>query len=590
MYRARIARIDPAQLREVESRTRKQWRGGDYQIDQAVQSAVIDLIINAEKKFMGHWLFPSANRIIEVDTGPNFTLAESYTMLLEQYQEAQYIAQQHICKLGLQFDSQNKVLKGMLAIAELDIKIRPVLIEIAALLIRGAEACSIQSFADAVAHHQKAYDVAVEAQLAERERVHWERQVQQLAAREDIAQVVKPRWRPKFPAELMVATPEQSFTSEDWSVPINPDEIKRALTYSAKAKVDFEDLVHARAESEGLLVAGNAAMGEKDMELADQMFQQALSLRLTERRFTHPMVDGPLVEKLEAASMGAKEAIQARDLAREQCEELWRTGSASLDAFHANLHDAFDTAKEYVASALEPFSQGLELARSDAFSPSLTERLQDGFAQANHASDLVKQNEHCEEVCDQAMKALETKSFSVAVSLATEAAPLAHSKETKAMQARCAEKAEAALDDRNRAVSLASAVIETSKSALEALCSHDAEALSAASSELDAAVEHGAKAFESGTDDSLHEELTRLRAVTKDSLHAITLMQDVQGHLASQDAQELTEAKAKAAEGLERVARHELSSSWLHAHITELSDQVHRAIGAVCSQPDPLHV
>ena len=158
------------------------------------------------------------------------------------------------------------------------------------------------------------------------------------------------------------------------------------------------------------------------------------------------------------------------------------------------------------------------------------------------------------------------------------------------MQARCAEKAEAALDDRNRAVSLASAVIETSKSALEALCSHDAEALSAASSELDAAVEHGAKAFESGTDDSLHEELMRLRAVTKDSLHAITLMQDVQGHLASQDAQELTEAKAKAAEGLERVARHELSSSWLHAHITELSDQVHRAIGAVCSQPDPLHV
>ena len=56
------------------------------------------------------------------------------------------------------------------------------------------------------------------------------------------------------------------------------------------------------------------------------------------------------------------------------------------------------------------------------------------------------------------------------------------------------------------------------------------------------------------------------------------LMQDVQGHLTSQDEEELAEAKAKAAEALERVARHDHRSAWLHAHIAELSGQVDKAI------------
>ena len=88
-----------------------------------------------------------------------------------------------------------------------------------------------------------------------------------------------------------------------------------------------------------------------------------------------------------------------------------------------------------------------------------------------------------------------------------------------------------------------------------------------------------------GHEGSLHEELTRLRHVTEDSLHAIMLMQDVQGHLASQDGEELAEAKAKAAEALELVARHDHRSAWLHAHIAELSGQVDRAIAVVETSP-----
>ena len=239
-----IAHLDKTAVFQVEQNIRTQtWRGGRIQIDQALKDAIIELIIEGERDFAAHWLLPKGKRIIKVDTGPAYKPSKAYAMLLQNFCETQYIVQQHICRLALRLDTNNSVLKGMLALAELEEKSRLVSIEVAALLIRGAEAYGRQSFAEAVAHHQKAHDVAVAAQHDEHERVRWEAQVQKLTAEErltyaSLSESVSskgPRWRPEFPSALMVDQPEQLFTSEDWSVPVNPNEIKRALAYSAQA-------------------------------------------------------------------------------------------------------------------------------------------------------------------------------------------------------------------------------------------------------------------------------------------------------------------------------------------------------------------
>lgn len=589
----KFSTIDPAKVNQLEKRIRGEWKGvggNNFQVNQAVKTAFVDLIIKTESKNLAHWMMPSDQRIIKIDTGPEYTPDDSYAMLLQRFTETQYIVQEYICKQALRIDTKNVALQSLLAHARLEEKARLMSIEVAAYLTRGGDAYSVHSFAEAVSHHEKAYTLVLEAQNDESERARWETQVRELTTQyhEEEALTNAVRWRPEFPSELMLDKPEQSFACDDWSVPINPDEIKRALDYSARAKKDFDFLVNARLEADDFLITGNAAVQNKDLELAEQLFEKALAFRLTELRFTHALVDVPLVEKLEAASMSVKDAIKVRNLAREKCCQLEREGSHHLDLFHGSLRDAFQLAEESVDPAVELFTRALELAESEANDATLVQRMRDGLAKANHDVEIVRQNEEGQQLCEQAQQAMEAHSFVKAAMLAAKAQSLAHSNALKDLQAQCLVQAEAAVAERDLAVKRAAEVLEAARSALATHHNDDdvgVAKLSAAAEQLGSATEQAAQAFDSDTDASLHADLTRVRLTTTEALHVATLVRDVQSVLESADDQELRRATIKSREALDRAAALEHGSS---AHMQALAKQVAEQLdGAVAASSDP---
>eukprot|EP01046_Picozoa_sp_COSAG06_P007869 COSAG06_NODE_392_length_16344_cov_4.086981_8_plen_1386_part_00 len=589
-----VAKIHPDDIAKLQRDAKKRTQSGrKYETNEAIKAAIIEKIIEAEKAHLPHWLMPADRRVVEVNTGSVFTPAESFAMLHKQYAETQFIIQQHVCKLALHVDKHNVAMQNMYNLAESEEYARQMSIEVAKLLTLGGEASEIQSFNEAVNHLQKAYTIAVDAQYKERERKHWENEVQVSSSR-GVTPFTKGRWRPPFPSTLMVETPERAFAADDWTVPINPFEIKRALTYSLKAKTDFDGLVDARIEAEDLLVTGNAAVEARDLDTASVKFEKALSFQLTERRFTHDLVDIPLMEKLQEAFDKVKQAIKVRDQAREECTVMLEQGEAALKEFDRCLWNSFNHAMEHEAEATKIYTAAVKLAVESTHDAQLTELTQEGLAKAEQAAQVVSETKQAKELCEKATQQLAAKCYTESLELAKQAEPLAHSREAKQMREDALNAAAFAVAERQRAVERATSAIEHATSALAASTFELAQ-LSLAVDTLRMAVEQSdgqpRNEYEYRTDDALLHELAQLRKDTAATVGAMTLIQEVETALAARDFEG---AKAKTTEAKKCVSAL-ASGGWnvsvspgsakLTARITELEGRINDAIAALAVEP-----
>lgn len=478
-----MARLDHEDIDETERNIRRKWKGGHYEVNEQIKSAIADKIVDAEKPHMTHWLLTSDERLVSIDT--ECAIKESFAEMQQAFAMTQFQVQQHISRLSLRLDPHDEPSRKLLQLANCEEHSRLESIKIASLLAQGKHQGEHLSFSEAMKSHQEAYDLAEAGQANEEARQRAEFDVNACKSMRQVA-----RWRPEFPETMMVEYPAGTLLANEWSIPISLDQIKRALGYTETAQSDFNSLVDARIEVEDMIVKGNIAVETWDLDTAIQMFERGLTFDLTARRFMHAHVDEPLMDKLKVSLYGraghldleadgktavprvegALAARDARDAVRKECWSCQEMGQAALAAFRQCMDtDGLGELTEHVNTALQHYEMGIVLAGiggENAHDRDMMEELQLGLKAAETAKSQVEENKMAIELCEKSAADMKKRHWTEALEHARKAADLAHSAGVKAAQVTAEAVASKAGAKRAAAVEAVKKAVESAQRAL----------------------------------------------------------------------------------------------------------------------------